>query len=39
MVAAEHAPLSPLVFFVAVSDGAISNTAQPLKLSPPQPDV
>ena len=30
MVAAEHMLLSPLVLLVAVSDGASSNTAQPV---------
>ena len=36
MVAAEHAPLSPLVLLVTVSEGARSNTPQPEKPVPPQ---
>jgi hypothetical protein len=30
MVAAEHAPLSPLVLLVAVSEGAFGNTPHPV---------
>ena len=36
MAAAEHAPASPLVLDIAVSDGATSKIAQPENGSPPQ---